>query len=458
MPRIPVLLLVAGLLLSGAPLLGEETAAPVAAEDVTRWIEELDASQFVVRETAMQNLIAAGPNAIAPLVAAIDAERWELNLRCVYVLQQIALCGDPSVEDEAREALEMIAAKPIRSASQRARETLASIGGIRQQRALQHLVRLGAKTLPDDQPQVVPYVRGLEFNEQYTGTIHDLRQLKLLTDLEEITLAGPQITDEWMPYVLELPELFRLTLNRTAVTDAGLAKVHTLQKLRLVEFKYVPITDGAIPHLSQLTQVTYIRLFGTQMTEDGAERLQAELDKVASPAEVDYRRGAFLGVGANPHALGCSVIEVRGNTAASRAGIVNGDVIVRFQGERVDSFDGLTRLIAKRQPGDKVSIEFVRQAEMRAASRLLPEEQKLGLQLKPHALGCQVAEVADGSLAQQMGLRPDDCIFRYNGQVLDSPATFEALFAATKPGENVSIDYAREVELRRVEVTLGEFD
>lgn len=471
MPRIFACCLLAALLLAAALAQGQDAPDPASvpdanpsegiaasADDIARWIRDLDADQFVVRETAMQNLILAGQAAIHPLVEAVAAERWELNTRCVHILQQIALSGEPQTEDEARLALETLATRPVRSAALRARETLAGIDNVRQQRALQELIRLGAKTLPEDRPQLIAFVTGLEFDDHWRGSERDLRQLRWLKDLDHIALSGPGITDRWFEHVLALPNLYRLTLNRTATTDASLTELHRLKQLRVLELKYVPVTDASVSHLARLTEASEMKLYGTDMTPEGAARLEAELRKTARLVKIDYRRGAFLGIGGDFHTLGCSVLEVRDDTAAARAGILEGDVIVAYGGQRVENFEALTQLIAQHRPGDKVTIEFVRQAELLSVNRVLTEKPPLGIQGKPHVLGCEVAEVEEKSLAALIGVRKGDVVYRYNGQTVKDPEQLQGLFAESKQGDTAMFEFTRHVDLRRAEVKLGEWE
>ena len=76
-------------------------------------------------------------------------------------------------------------------------------------------------------------------------------------------------------------------------------------------------------------------------------------DKVAHP---------FLGVSiATPaNQSGAQVASVRNGSPADKAGLKAGDVIKSFGGETITSPDDLTAAVAAKQPGDKVSITFVR--------------------------------------------------------------------------------------------------
>jgi len=76
-------------------------------------------------------------------------------------------------------------------------------------------------------------------------------------------------------------------------------------------------------------------------------------DKVAHP---------FLGVsiGTPTNQSGAQVASVRNGSPADKAGLKAGDVITSFGGEAITGPDDLTAAVAAKQPGDKVSITYVR--------------------------------------------------------------------------------------------------
>ncbi len=72
------------------------------------------------------------------------------------------------------------------------------------------------------------------------------------------------------------------------------------------------------------------------------------------------REGAYLGVQADLTADGATVADVASKGPAARAGIQAGDVIIRFDGESVDSFGDLVDLVSQKKPGDRVSLRVLR--------------------------------------------------------------------------------------------------
>lgn len=82
----------------------------------------------------------------------------------------------------------------------------------------------------------------------------------------------------------------------------------------------------------------------------------------------DVPRHALLGVSTRAGSDGSDGVEVAAverNSGADRAGIEAGDRIVEFDSEPIDSPEALVAAIARRQPGDHVSVTIVRDDERR---------------------------------------------------------------------------------------------
>src|SRR5207302_10423767 len=91
-------------------------------------------------------------------------------------------------------------------------------------------------------------------------------------------------------------------------------------------------------------------------SREGVEKFKAD-----SGVAVDFRRGAFLGVGGKDGDGGCLIGTVHRGSPADRSGIMVNDTIVRFGGAEVKNFSGLTDLIAPREFGEEVEVELGRE-------------------------------------------------------------------------------------------------
>ena len=71
-------------------------------------------------------------------------------------------------------------------------------------------------------------------------------------DVAVLELGNPDVTDETLTLLVELPRLKELTLNDTMVTDAGLARLKTLPELESVRLARTKVTkDGIAAFLAE---------------------------------------------------------------------------------------------------------------------------------------------------------------------------------------------------------------
>jgi len=101
---------------------------------------------------------------------------------------------------------------------------------------------------------------------------------------------------------------------------------------------------------------------GFVVTWDKLEGLLPDLQKGKSVGEA---RQAFLGIQPNVESevAGVEIEIVQPASAAEKAGIRSGDVLIEFDGKPVQNFDGLRSLILAKAPGDKVTIKLRRNDE-----------------------------------------------------------------------------------------------
>ncbi len=75
------------------------------------------------------------------------------------------------------------------------------------------------------------------------------------------------------------------------------------------------------------------------------------------------RGGPFIGVEGDPDAGDAKIVAVRPDSPAEKAGIKAGDVIVKFDGRKVNSFERLASLVSGKRPGATVRVEVMRDDE-----------------------------------------------------------------------------------------------
>jgi hypothetical protein len=338
-------------------------ASAESHDAIAAWVRELEADEFLQRETAMLRLIEAGPAALVPLREVLRGGSLEAISRALFIVRQIGLSPDPATQDQASALLSELAQRqetPV--LARRAEAALAELVQQRSAQALAELEALGARLMRRESLVLLGAGLALEepalslvVDDSFRGTDDDLRRLKWLSDVRAVVLRGARATDGWVAAAATVPELEELHLYQAAITPGGLAPLARCANLRQVGVYYTPVGDEVLTPLTKLPLLGFVKLYGTRIGAEGVQAFQK-----ASGAAVDYRRGAFLGVGGVDLDGTCLISTVHAGSPAERAGLLRDDVIVRFGGERVTNFSSLTELISQRQVGEQVEIEVVR--------------------------------------------------------------------------------------------------
>lgn len=290
---------------------------PANAEQIARWLKELDDSQYLVREAATQHLADAGAAALDSLLSVANGERPEPADRATWILQRYSRSRDSELAFAALERLAQLKNAP--SIAAKADAELA-------ERALavcqQRLTSLGADvtvTIGQESVQSVVPMVFVRLGERWRGTAEDLRQLTKLKQQRFFRLEGARINDDVVKMFAEKEKLALLHLFNTSATPAS---------IDVVKQKH-------------------------------------------PDAKLFVRNAAMLGVGGDTHASGVLVHEVPQGSGAATAGILPGDIITALDGQKIPDFDRLTAHIAQHQPGDKVEVAILRNEEAKKVTVVL---------------------------------------------------------------------------------------
>jgi hypothetical protein len=100
--------------------------------------------------------------------------------------------------------------------------------------------------------------------------------------LKEVTITGSQITDESLRFFGTMRQLDDLNVQGGRFTDRGLAYLHDLGHLKnlAVDLGDTHITDAGLAHLEKLTELRRIWIMKTNVTDEGVARLQRALPKL----------------------------------------------------------------------------------------------------------------------------------------------------------------------------------
>jgi len=196
--------------------------------------------------------------------------------------------------------------------------------------------------------------------------------------------------------------------------------------------------------------------------------------------------------------------EVDSDSPAGKAGIKNGDVVIRFDDVEVLTFHHLQRLVNKKKAHDKVKVSVRRSSETvdcevelgeppqtrrrpqrrseeekpepdkpkdeekeeeKKEDRPPPREPKVPEETGPHPFfgaevedtggkGARVVAVKENSPAAQAGLVAGDIIIRLNDKDVDSPTAAAELLRTLKPGDKLSFQAKRGETEHSADATL----
>lgn len=288
-----------------------KSAPSVEPAQVAAWVTQLDDDKYAVRKSAQKLLVAAGAPALEAVAGAAATGSLESSTRAVAILTKWSESLDPTINLPALERLAGLSNRPAESAA--AREKLAVV---RENAAIAAIESMG-------------------------GHVQQDRALALV--------AGPSVA---AVQVVIGPKW-------TGGVD-GLAHLADVRRATTLSLWSAPLDDAVVPKLLELKHIQRLELYGMGITPEGL----AKIEKEAPALSVDVRRGgARLGV------RGLVVDEVVENSPAEKAGIMEGDTIVKFDGKELEGADAtekfkqLTHEIGKCQPGDERTIEVLRQGK-----------------------------------------------------------------------------------------------
>jgi serine protease Do len=158
--------------------------------------------------------------------------------------------------------------------------------------------------------------------------------------------------------------------------------------------------------------------------------------------------------------MGALVSEVTEGGPAADTGLEHGDVIVEFNGEPVERFNDLPRMVAATPPGEKVALKVLRKGKektIKVKLGELPDEEatlaegesgeELGLQLqeitpelaRTHELasdkGLIITDLDPSGVAAEAGLRRGDIIVEINQSPVNTISEFQKKVGETEKGE-----------------------
>ncbi len=268
----------------------------------------------------------------------------------------------------------------------------------------------------------------------------------MLSGVSRVTLEGEKVTPTWFKSLPRTREFRTLIVKNADLTVECIDELVEAEGLAALEIKYCKFGDREAMKLIVMNRLESLRVMGGQISD----RIKDQIRLALPNAEVDIRRGAFLGVSCIAHPLGVEIVRVEPGTSAEQSGFKPQDVIVSFNSQPVQSFEDLTSLISQYQSGRKVPIVIARNANINGSQVEIAADKKWLLEGKAHVLGVEITSVGEGGLGDAAGLKVKDVIASINEQRLnkieDLPSEGIATIAFLRQQPEV---FQRDVELGR---------
>lgn len=205
---------------------------------------------------------------------------------------------------------------------------------------------------------------------------------------------------------------------------------------------------------------------------------------------------AMLGVTTDEVDKGVEVQSVSKESAAAKAGLKEGDVIVKVDDKKISNPDELTKVIRAHKAGDKVTVTYLRDdKEQKATAELgklkgsnvymfspkmdlgdmnfnytmpkmaMPRSgmawstgggPKLGLSVQDtdDGKGVKVLDVDDESNAQKAGIKEDDIITEVDGKAVNSADEVAKIIKDSKDKNSVMLKLTRSGKTQNIEVKI----
>jgi serine protease Do len=198
---------------------------------------------------------------------------------------------------------------------------------------------------------------------------------------------------------------------------------------------------------------------------------------------------AFLGVVTDEDDKGAKITSVTENSAAAKAGLKEGDVIIRVDETKIEDHDQLSKAITKHKPEDKVTIAYLRDGKEQkttatlgqtsfsgvytmprvappsdmsfnfdngAQSFYFPSRGRIGLRAQDteDGKGVKVLDVGEESLAEKAGLKEGDIITEFDGKSINSADELAAAAKGSKDKNSISVKFTRNGKAQTAEIKI----
>jgi len=199
---------------------------------------------------------------------------------------------------------------------------------------------------------------------------------------------------------------------------------------------------------------------------------------------------AFLGVVTEEDDKGARITDITNNSAAEKAGLKEGDVIIRVDDTKVENQNELSKAITKHKPEEKVTIVYLRDGKEQKLTATLGKTTFSGTYSMPKVAtvppnmaygfdnggesfyytsrgriglkaqdtedgkGVKVIDVSDESLAEKAGLKEGDIITEFDGKSISSADDLASAAKGSKDKNSISVKFTRDGKAQTAEIKI----
>jgi serine protease Do len=200
---------------------------------------------------------------------------------------------------------------------------------------------------------------------------------------------------------------------------------------------------------------------------------------------------AFLGVVTEEDDKGAKITDVTNNSAADKAGLKEGDIIVRVDDTKIENHEQLSKTITKHKPEEKVTVVYLRDGKEQKAPVTLgkssfygtytmpkvatapdvafnfdqngmnqsfyyPSRGRIGIRAQDteEGKGVKVLDVSDESLAEKAGIKEGDIITEFDGKAINSADELATAAKASKDKSSISLKFTRDGKAQTAEIKI----
>ena len=204
------------------------------------------------------------------------------------------------------------------------------------------------ETLAEGPPGPVPQIAATALEFHQLG-MHEAAQ-------DRLQALGAKINDNYLSMASGKRGLEAVIDTRWKGSPEDLRLLPRLRNLRHVGIHGLKIDAQTLALLGRLRSLENIQLYGTGVSDEAVAALAARFPN----AEIDVRKGGKLGVGGQRIVGPCQITQVVAGSAADRAGLQIGDVVLSMDGVAVKNFEGLTEYVGRHGPGESIEVEIER--------------------------------------------------------------------------------------------------